>query len=85
MEFALSDSKKAIVSATDEVLVGCFNEVRLYILFFWSAVKDALISVSMNPETMQLERMPFSPHSLAVFFEKASRAPLVEAYIANPL
>ena len=26
-----------------------------------------------------------SPHSLAVFFEKASREPLLEAYIASPL
>ena len=46
---------------------------------------DELIAVSIKPGTITFERMPFSPHSLAVSLENASKAPLLEAYIAKPL
>ena len=43
------------------------------------------MAVSINPGTTTFERIPSCPHSLAVSLEKASNAPLLDAYIANPL
>ena len=82
---ALSDTRKATVSATELIDVAAFNEVRAYILSRCSSVSEELIAVAINPGTTQLERIPITPHSLAVSFEKASKAPLLEAYIAKPL
>lgn len=39
----------------------------------------------MKPGTTQFDRIPISPHSLAVFFENASNAPFVDAYMLSPL
>lgn len=85
MDSADSDRRNATVPATDFKLVGDFSDVRLKILDFCSGVSDALIDVSINPATTAFERIPFPPHSLAIFLEKASIAPLVEAYMDNPL
>jgi hypothetical protein len=83
--FELSDNRNSIVLATDCLLVGFFKDVLLYILSFCSFVNVLLISVSIKPATIQFERIPFLPHSLAVFFENASKEPFVDAYIDNPL
>ena len=84
-ELAFSDNKNATISATDSILVAAFNEVRAYILSRCSSVKLALIAVAIKPGTTQLERIPITPHSLAVSLENASKAPLEEAYMAKPL
>lgn len=85
MDCAESDRRKSTVAATDSTLVWDFREVRLKILRFCSGVSDALIEVSINPATTAFERMPLIPHSRDIFFENASIAPFVEAYIDSPL
>ena len=85
MDCAESDRRKSTVAATDSTLVWDFSEVRLKILRFCSGVSDALIEVSINPATTAFERMPLIPHSRDIFFENASIAPFVEAYIESPL
>jgi hypothetical protein len=85
IEIDFFESKNSTVFATEESEVGNFRDVRLKILCRLSDPNESLIAVSMNPATTQLERIPFSPHSRAVFFENASSAPFVEAYIAKPL
>lgn len=85
MDCAESDRRKSTVAATDSTLVWDFREVRLKILRFCSGVSDALIEVSINPATTAFERIPLIPHSRDIFFENASIAPFVEAYIDSPL
>ena len=85
MEDELSLKRNSTVKATDSLEVAFFKEVLPYILCFWSSYNELLISVSIKPPTIQLDLTPRAPHSLAVFFEKASRAPFVDAYIASPL
>ena len=41
--------------------------------------------IFIDPETMQFDRIPNSPHSLDIFLENASKAPFDEAYIDKPL
>ena len=85
IEDAPSETRKATVFATLEMSVAFLRDVRLYILSFCSSESDALIAVSINPGITAFERIPRPPHSRAVFFENASNAPLLAAYIASPL
>ena len=85
MLHALSDRRNATVSATELIDVAAFKEVRAYILSLCSSVRVELIAVAIKPGTTQLERIPITPHSLAVSLEKAYNAPLLDAYIASPL
>ena len=71
--------------ATLSVVVGFFKEVLWNIRLRCVAVNVALMEVSIKPATNALDLIPRSPHSLAVVLEKASSAPLVDAYMASPL
>ena len=85
MDFAFSESRKATVSATESAEVSAFSDVLAYIFSRCCTVNFALICVDINPGDTTFDLTDFIPHSRAMFFEKASNAPLLAAYIERPL